>query len=187
MREGRTVWKTARPESTNWSQCTVTVANDEAPRRAAVYRLYDAAGVLLYIGSAYDPDHRCKEHRKRSWWPEVASRTEEWFDHRGTAYREELKAIGVEKSKYNQMGTPSYRTPDTEAVRRRKELGPLRQRLLEESWGVARAAREAARAEGASPADVERAGKLAEIEFLEDTGLFAGAVKERRRRLAASA
>lgn len=164
---------------------TVPKEAAETPRRAAVYRLWDAEGNLLYIGSAYDPEHRCKSHRKKSWWPEVDHRTEEWFDHRGTAYREELKAIGVEKSKYNQMGTPSYRTPDTEAVRRRKELGPLRQRLLEESWTVAQAARDAARSDGASWEDVERAGKLAEIEFLEDTGLFAGAVKERRRRLAA--
>jgi predicted GIY-YIG superfamily endonuclease len=153
---------------------------------AAVYRLWDADGNLLYIGSAYDPDERCKEHRKKPWWPEVARRTEEWCSNRGSAYKAELAAIAVEKSKYNAMGTPSYRPPDTEAVRRRKELGPLRQRLLEESWGVARTACAAARAEGAASADVEIAGKLAEIEFLENTGLFAGAVKERRRRLAAS-
>jgi hypothetical protein len=165
----------------------VTVPNDvsNATRQAAVYRLWDAEDNLLYIGSAYDPEQRCKEHRKKSWWPEVARRTEEWFGHRGTAYREELKAIGVEKSKYNQMGTPSYRTPDTEAVRQRRELGPLRQRLLEESWRVARAAERAASAEGALPESAARAGKLAEIEFLEATGLFAGAVKRRRERLSA--
>jgi predicted GIY-YIG superfamily endonuclease len=165
----------------------VTVPNkpDRPPRRAAVYRLWDAEGTLLYIGSAYDPDHRCKEHSKKPWWPEVARRTEEWFAHRGTAYREELKAIRAEKSKYNRMGAPSYRTPDTEAVQRRKALGPLRQRLLEESWGVARAAREAARDQGASSEEAERTGKLAEIEFLENTGLFAGAVKRRREQLSA--
>lgn len=166
----------------------MTVPNnpEQAPRRAAVYRLWNAGGDLLYIGSAYDPDHRCKSHQKTPWWPEVARRTEEWFDHRGTAYTEELKAIGVEKSKYNQMGTPGYRTPDTEAIRRRKELGPLRQQLLQEAWDAARDARTAARSEGASSDGVERAGKLAEIEFLDATGLFVAAVKERRRRLADS-
>ncbi|MFE2712260.1 GIY-YIG nuclease family protein [Streptomyces mirabilis] len=152
---------------------------------AAVYRLWDADGNLLYIGSAYDPDQRCKEHRKKPWWPEVARRTEEWCSNRGSAYKVELEAIAVERSKYNAMGTPSYRTPDTEAVRRRKELAPLRQKLLEESWRVERAARRSARASGAPADDVERAGKLAGIEFLEDTGLFAASVKERRRRLAA--
>ncbi|MGW1497553.1 GIY-YIG nuclease family protein [Streptomyces mirabilis] len=164
-------------------------ANDLMPPRwrepAAVYRLWDAEGNLLYIGSSYDPEERCKEHRKKPWWPEVARRSDEWHSNRGTAYKEELKAIAVERSKYNRMGTPGYRTPDTEAIRRRKELAPLRQKLMEESWGVGTAARKAARADGASVGEAERAGKLAVIEFLEDTGLFTASVKERRKRLAA--
>jgi hypothetical protein len=151
-----------------------------------VYRLYDAEGALLYIGSAFSPDERCAIHQERAWWPEVARRTEEWFGHRNTAYREELKAIRVERPKYNQMGTPLYRTPDTEAVRRRKELGPLRQVLLMESQRVAQAAREEARSLGMSSAEVMRVGKLAEIEFLESTGLFAAAVKRRREALAST-
>lgn len=157
--------------------------SEEASRPAAVYRLYAADGALLYIGSSYNPDARCEAHRRNPWWSEVARRTDQWFDHRGTAYREELKAIGDEKSRYNRMGTPSYRTPATEAVRQRKELGPLRQRLLQESSRVAQAAERAAYAEGAIRDDAVRAGKLAEIEFLEATGLFAGAVKRRRERL----
>ncbi|OXS35406.1 hypothetical protein [Streptomyces sp. XY006] len=148
-----------------------------------MYRLWAADGALLYIGSAYDPSERCKEHRKKPWWPEVARRTEEWVGHRNAAYREEMKAIAKERPRYNAMGSPSYRTPDTEAVRRRKELGSLRQRLLEESWAAADTAREAARAAGAEEREAGRAGLLAEIEFLEATGLFAGAVKRRRERL----
>lgn len=163
----------------------MTVPNEKR-RRAAVYRLYDPEGVLLYIGSAYDPEERCREHCKKPWWPEVASRAEEWFDSRGAAYVEEMKAVGIEKSKYNRMGTPSYRTPETDAVRRRRELAPLRQRLIEESTDVEWAARKAARDGGATWDESYRAGKLAGIEFLEATGLFAGAVKERRRRLAAA-
>lgn len=151
---------------------------------AAVYRLWDAEGNLLYIGSAYDPDERCKEHQKMPWWPEVARRTEEWHSNRGAAYTEELKAIAVGRSKYNAMGTPGYRTPDTEAVRRRKQLAPLRQKLLEESWVVEASARKAAMASGAAVSAAERAGKVAVIEFLEATGIFAASVKERRRRLA---
>ncbi|MER8158139.1 hypothetical protein [Streptomyces sp. NPDC094472] len=150
-----------------------------------MYRLYDAAGTLLYIGSAYDPEARCKAHRNKPWWPEVARRAEEWFDFRGCAYKEEMKAIASEGPKHNAMGSPSYRTPDTEAVRRRKQLAPLRQKLLEESWGIGAAAWKAARASGASANEAERAKKLAEIEFLEATGLFAASVKapeEARRR-----
>lgn len=55
-----------------------------------------------------------------------------------------------------------------------------------ESWGVEHTARNAARAAGASIAECERAAKLAGIDFLEATGLFPGAVQERRRRLAAT-
>ncbi|MGA5604025.1 GIY-YIG nuclease family protein [Streptomyces griseoincarnatus] len=165
----------------------MTVPKTTTPRRAAVYRLYDAQDTLLYIGSAYDPEKRCRTHRAKPWWPEVARREDQWVASRRKAYVEEMKAIAVEGAKHNQMGTPTYQTPDTEAVRRRKELAPLRQKLLEESWTVRRAAYEAALAAGATAEEAELKGKLAEVEFLEDTGLFAAAVKERRRRLLAAA
>ncbi|QTU45624.1 hypothetical protein F3K20_12780 [Streptomyces scabiei] len=162
----------------------MTTSNEtETSRRAAVYRLYDAGGALLYIGSAYDPDERCKKHEKKPWWPKVASRTEEWFDHRLTAYKEELAAIAVEKSKYNVMGTPSYRTPQTEAIRRRTELAPLRQRLLTESDQLTLSTYSERRAAGESVSEARRAGALAAIAFLEETGLFKDAVKRRRERL----
>lgn len=77
-------------------------------RRAAVYRLYDAEGNLLYIGSSYDPDARCRHHRGRPWWPQVARRTEEWHPHRSAAYWEETKAIHAEAPRFNRMGTPVY-------------------------------------------------------------------------------
>ncbi|TXL84680.1 hypothetical protein [Streptomyces sp. IB2014 016-6] len=155
-------------------------------RRAAVYRLYDASGVLLYIGSAYDPEERCKAHRSKPWWRQVSRRTDEWYVGRNTAYREELKAVAVEGSKHNSMGAPSYRTPSTEAVRRRKELAPLRQKLLEESREVDRAVRQECRDSGGLADEAELAGKLAAIEFLDATGLFTASVKERRKRLAAA-
>lgn len=176
-----------RPALSTWSECTVTVPNTTTPRRAAVYRLYDAQGTLLYIGSAYDPEKRCRAHRTKPWWPEVARREDQWFATRRKAYVGEMKAIAVEGAKHNQMGAPTYQTPDTEAVRRRKELAPLRQKLLEESWAVRRAACEAAQVAGATSEEAELTGKLAEIEFLEDTGLFAASVKERRRRLLTAA
>ncbi|MFI8119116.1 hypothetical protein ACIF8Q_07370 [Streptomyces albidoflavus] len=158
----------------------MSVPND---RPAAVYRLFAADGTLLYIGSSYDPDHRCKSHRRKPWWPEVHHRTEEWHPRRGAAYRAEMEAIAKERAKYNEMGSPSYRTPDTPAVRSRKLLASARQRLLEESWAVSESARKAHLAEGASGDEAERVGQLAAIDFLDATGLFAGSVKERRRRL----
>ncbi len=154
-----------------------------AGRRAAVYRLYDTDGVLLYIGSAYDPEERCKAHRTKPRWPHVARRTEEWFKRRGIAHREELKVVAVEGTRYNAMGAPGYGTPNTDAVRRRKELAPLQQKLIEESWDVGEAAHKGAAGRGAPWGAAVKAGEVAAIEFLEDTGLFAGAIKERRKRL----
>lgn len=160
---------------------------NQTAREAAVYRLHAGDGTLLYIGSAYDPEERCKAHRKLPWWPQVARRTEEWFSSRGVAYREEMKAIASEGARHNSMGTPSYRTPDTPAVRERKLLASLRQQLVEESWRVEATVRRARLAEGVSRPEAERAGRMAAIDFLEDTGLFAAAVKDRRRRLAVPA
>lgn len=153
-------------------------------RRAAVYRLYDAAGTLLYIGSAYDPDERCKAHRSRPWWTQVARRTEEWHPHRGKAYVEELKAIAVEGAKHNRMGAPGYTTPQTAAVRQRNALAKLRGKLISEGYGVSNDVRTAAREAGYSSREAHRLAKEAEIQFLEHTGLFAGSVKWRRQMIA---
>lgn len=169
----------------------MTVPNDwrEAHRQenprwyepAAVYRLWDAEGNLLYIGSAFDSDQRCKEHQKKPWWPEVARRTEEWHSGRGTAYAEELKAIRVERSKYNEMGTRGYRAPQTDAIQRRNELASLRQELVTQAGQVSLDLCRAAEEAGFPHDEAGRLGKRAEIEFLEWTGLFAQAVKWRRK------
>lgn len=151
---------------------------------AAVYRLWDAGGELLYIGSAYEPEVRCKEHQKKPWWSKVASRTEEWHSNRGTAYVEEMKAIAVEGSKYNSMGAPGYRTPQTEAIRQRDALASVRAKLIGAAraikWDVQQAASEA----GYSTYEARHIGTLAEIDFLEGTDLFAASVKRRRESLA---
>lgn len=148
---------------------------------AFVYRLYDANGTLLYIGSAYDADQRCKEHAKQPWWPEVARRTEQQFPNRGHAYTEELKAIAVEGSKYNVMGTREYETPKTEAILRRNALSGVRQQLLTAASGAGLDIYYAAREAGYPYVEAKRAGTLAEIEFLDRTGLFVASVKRRRK------
>ena len=80
------------------------------PGRTAVYRLFDASGTLLYIGSSNNPRVRCYEHAStKRWWPEVASRTEAWFETRVEALAEEKRAIGVEQPQYNVGHTPPHR------------------------------------------------------------------------------
>ncbi|MEU8604719.1 hypothetical protein [Streptomyces parvulus] len=139
--------------------------------------------MLLCIRSAYDLEERLKAHRTKPRWPHIARRTEEWFERRGIAHREELKAVAVEGARYDAMGAPGYRMPNTDAVRRWKELAPLQQKLIEESGEIGEAARQAAAGRGAPWGAAVKAGDIAAIEFLEDTGLFAGAIKERRKRL----
>jgi predicted GIY-YIG superfamily endonuclease len=86
----------------------VTVPNETIEtRRAAVYRLYDAAGTLLYIGSAYDPGDRWDEHRKKPWAAAVAERTERWYPDRSAAYAAETAAIKSEMPRHNITNNPA--------------------------------------------------------------------------------
>ncbi|WNI19200.1 hypothetical protein [Actinacidiphila sp. ITFR-21] len=85
---------------------STTSPSKETSRRAAVYRLYNEAGALLYIGSAYDPDHRCKSHHVKPWWPQVAQRVDEWHPSREAAYVAETEAIATERPGRNRISGP---------------------------------------------------------------------------------
>jgi predicted GIY-YIG superfamily endonuclease len=65
--------------------------------RAAVYRHYDAQGVLLYVGCSTDPIARTKSHRsKANWFDQVARIDVEWFDSKSDALaaeREQTQAL----------------------------------------------------------------------------------------------
>jgi hypothetical protein len=79
------------------------------PGRTAVYRLFNRGGDLLYVGISSDPPTRCINHSyDKPWWPEVASRTEEWRETRALALKAETAAIRTERPKYNKMGAPDY-------------------------------------------------------------------------------
>lgn len=70
--------------------------------RTAVYRLYDAGDMLLYVGVARRPDVRCKHHSThKRWWPEVSRRVLEWHESRDSALRAEAAAIRGELPRYN--------------------------------------------------------------------------------------
>lgn len=141
-------------------------------RRAAVYRLFAADGTLLYIGSAYDPDHRCKSHRKASWWPKVARRTEEWHPSRGHAYNAEMAAIATEGPACNAMGTPEYRVEESEATRRRDEMARVRGKAMAEMHRIRGAVWADRRARGFSWEEARSASEAAGLTYIEETGLF---------------
>jgi hypothetical protein len=82
----------------------------ESPERTALYRYFDAADVLLYVGISNDPDFRAKAHlyesRRDSWPKRAVRRTDEWHDSRDPALAAEKMAIEAEKPLYN--GTHNY-------------------------------------------------------------------------------
>jgi hypothetical protein len=74
-------------------------------RRTAVYRLFDKEGRLLYVGIAFDPEKRWKDHVVfKSWWPDVARKDIEWRDTRMLALAAEAEAIRSEHPMYNSKG-----------------------------------------------------------------------------------
>jgi hypothetical protein len=73
-------------------------------RRTALYRLYDADSALLYVGIAFDPEARMPGHKRKPWWPLVASKTIEWHDTRLLALTAEARVVGTENPLYNVLG-----------------------------------------------------------------------------------
>lgn len=70
-----------------------------------VYRCWDAAGRLLYIGATNSYSQRMSHHRARtSWWPDVVSVSTESHPDRAAALAAELAAIGAERPVHNLRG-----------------------------------------------------------------------------------
>jgi predicted GIY-YIG superfamily endonuclease len=68
----------------------------------AVYRFFNAGGVLLYIGITMDPSRRWKRHAgDKEWWHEVDQVKIEKQPSREAALAAESAAIQVENPRYN--------------------------------------------------------------------------------------
>jgi hypothetical protein len=78
-----------------------TYYSDMVDRRTCVYRFYDSAGVLLYVGLSMSLEGRLAKHRRKPWWPEVARTELEWFDGREAAKDAERFAIHHEHPVHN--------------------------------------------------------------------------------------
>jgi excinuclease UvrABC nuclease subunit len=67
-----------------------------------LYRLYDAAGALLYVGITRSIGQRLQDHsQNQPWWPEVADCRVEFLPNRAALHAAELLAIKVEHPRYN--------------------------------------------------------------------------------------
>lgn len=82
-------------------------ANDEPDRahagETALYRHFDEAGRLLYVGIAKEPGKRGEQHRYHSKWHRfMADTSVEWFPTRAAAALAERAAIADEAPIFNQ-------------------------------------------------------------------------------------
>jgi hypothetical protein len=144
------------------------VAQPPAPatERTAVYRLFDAADELLYVGMTCDFDQRIGTHaRDKPWWPEVARTTCEWFTSRPDAALAEYTAITDENPRYNivrwnqeprprpaQTVLNAARDAYADSVAARE---PISERALAERFNISRRRAAAIRAEVAQQATAE--------------------------------
>lgn len=70
----------------------------------ALYRFYDAAGDLLYVGITNDTTRRFAQHAvDKVWWGLVDGDEIEWFPARADAEAAESVAIWQEQPRYNVM------------------------------------------------------------------------------------
>lgn len=151
----------------------MSVQNEAADQRsAAVYRLYDMHGRLLYIGSAYDPDHRCKAHHSKPWWRQVARRDDEWCGTRRAAYLAEMQALASEGPEHNDFGTPDYRTPKTQAVVGRSELLKRQGQVQSAAWKAWRRVRAEALVDGLPLSAATEVAEAARFAVIKGSGLF---------------
>lgn len=104
-----------------------------------VYRFYNSATELLYVGVTHRLDERVKQHQaSKSWWPEVdqsLTTTERYMD-RGMAMAVEAQAILTESPRYNTASPHGGRMPNELT-----EGDLLRLRLVMRDWEEAEAVR----------------------------------------------
>lgn len=75
---------------------------EQRDERTALYRLYDADGMLLYVGIARNPERRFAQHAaEKTWWPRVVRRAIEWYETRGAALMAEEAAIKIDRPTQN--------------------------------------------------------------------------------------
>lgn len=98
----------------------------------AVYRLYDEAGCLLYVGISKHPEKRFVEHEQlKFWWDQVASKEITWYPSRAEAEAEEDKATVTEAPRHDRTWRMSGSPARKAGVRRVVEEDPNVCRVVE--------------------------------------------------------
>lgn len=81
-----------------------TVTTQIVPEPHALYRIYDDAGQLLYVGISKNPAARFMQHTNKPWWPDVRGITIDWYANGELVRSAERRAIHVEKPAHNIAG-----------------------------------------------------------------------------------
>jgi hypothetical protein len=99
----------------------------------AVYRLFDEAGTLLYVGMSGRTGRRFDDHAVKNWWPLVRTITLEWHDTKAQADLAERRAISTERPRYNKAGLkPAAAISQQQAHERKRRAAEEKQRAIEE-------------------------------------------------------
>lgn len=103
--------------------------------RTALYRHYDAAGRLLYVGIADSLAKRDRQHSRLSQWQGDVRRTEtEWFDRREDAATAEALAITSERPLHNVL----WNNPDRDKADVRAIVAAIGSQTICEALAVTR-------------------------------------------------
>lgn len=90
----------------------MTNPNIHANEPTSLYRLYDAADQLLYVGIAVRPDCRWEQHASdKAWWHQVTRKTVEWHENRASALAAEAQATAEEKPLYDMSWRHTQEAP----------------------------------------------------------------------------
>lgn len=96
----------------------------------AVYRLYDEAGSLLYVGISKHPEKRFVEHEQlQFWWHEVSETVITWYDSREEAKEAEDDAILTENPRHDRTWRMSGSLARRHGVTRTVEIDHEKDRV----------------------------------------------------------
>lgn len=75
---------------------------DDPAQGCALYRYWDGAGNLLYVGISDNPDQRDEQHSRNSEWFQFAASSDvSWFTSRDAAHEAERSTIKAERPIFN--------------------------------------------------------------------------------------
>lgn len=79
-------------------------------RRCATYVYWDEAERCLYVGKAFDPVERRKQHKDKPWYEEIWNENIQWYDSEQLAFEAEKRLIAELKPLHNAQH--NTRNPD---------------------------------------------------------------------------